>query len=188
MHDYESQAREYWRNAADIIRKKPIYSILNFQKDILPLKDKLFRMALRITMHREEAEDVVQEVMIKMWNQRERLTEIESVEAYAMTLCHNQAIDSQRKMSRRMLLTDAPEAEHTPKENPYERIYAQEELRNVHRIMSLLPEKQRLCMHLRDFEGKNYNEIAEIMQISSDQVRVNIFRARKFVKEHIMEG
>ena len=167
------------------ISNKPIIIILNFQHDILPLKDKLFRMALRITMHHEEAEDVVQEVMIKMWNQRERLAEIESLEAYAMTLCRNQALDSQRKKSRRVLITDAPEAENAPKENPYDRIYAQDELRSVHRIMSLLPEKQRLCMHLRDFEGRNYNEIAEIMQISSDQVRINIFRARKFVKEHI---
>ena len=174
-----------WHEDYNAIRNKPIIIILNFQHDILPLKDKLFRMALRITMHHEEAEDVVQEVMIKMWNQRERLAEIESLEAYAMTLCRNQALDSQRKKSRRVLITDAPEAENAPKENPYDRIYAQDELRNVHRIMALLPEKQRLCMHLRDFEGRNYNEIAEIMQISSDQVRINIFRARKFVKEHI---
>ena len=45
--------------------------IINFRNDILPLKDKLYRLALRITLNHAEAEDVVQETMMKVWNKRE---------------------------------------------------------------------------------------------------------------------
>ena len=52
----------------------------------------------------------------------------------------------------------------------------------VRRMVNALPEKQRSCMQLRDFEGKSYKEIAEILNISEDQVKVNIFRARQAIK------
>lgn len=154
---------------------------MNFKHDILPLKDKLFRLALRLTMQREEAEDVVQEVMIKLWNNRERWDEIENVESYAMTSCRNLALDHLRRNTAKIVPIE--EVAQPATTNPYDSIYAQEQLRNVHRLMSQLPEKQRTCMQLRDFEGKNYKEIAQIMQISEDQVKINIFRARNFIKK-----
>jgi len=159
---------------------------LNFQNDILPLKDKLFRVALRITMQREEAEDVVQETMIKLWNQREKLHEIDSLEAYAITITRNLALDHQRKAANNVLSIDGGTAIPEHSINPYDSIYAQEGLRNINRLMGELPEKQRTCMQLRDFEGKNYREIAEILSITEDQVKVNIFRARKYIKEHLV--
>lgn len=154
---------------------------MDFKHDILPLKDKLFRLALRLTMQREEAEDVVQEVMIKLWNNRERWSDIDNIESYAMTSCRNLALDHLRRNTMKVVSID--DAGQTPTANPYDHIYAQEQLRSVHRLMSQLPEKQRTCMQLRDFEGKNYKEIAQIMQISEDQVKINIFRARSFIKK-----
>lgn len=160
---------------------------MNFLNDILPLKDKLFRVALRITMQREEAEDIVQETMIKLWKQRDRLEEINSVEAFAITISRNMALDHQRAASSKNVSLD--EQPNTPEGsvNPYDHIYAQEGLRNINRLMAQLPEKQRSCMQLRDFEGKTYHEIADIMGITEDQVKVNIFRARKFIKDNITQ-
>lgn len=158
---------------------------MNFQNDILPLKDKLFRMALRITMQREEAEDVVQETMIKLWNQRDRLQEIDSLEAYAITICRNLALDHQKRAANNTVSIDASAFIPEQSVNPYDNIYAQEGIRRINRLMAELPEKQRTCMQLRDFEGKNYREIADIMSITEDQVKVNIFRARKYIKENI---
>lgn len=51
--------------------------------------------------------------------------------------------------------------------------------------MNAMPEKQRTCMQLRDFEGKTYKEIATILDITEEQVKINIFRARKCIKEKI---
>lgn len=162
---------------------------MNFQNDILPLKDKLFRMALRITMQREEAEDVVQETLIKLWKQRDNLEGIESLEAYAITMARNLALDHQKRASNNTVSLDAtPFLSAERSVNPYDNIYAQEGLRRINKLMAELPEKQRSCMQLRDFEGKNYREIAEIMSITEDQVKVNIFRARKYIKEHMVEG
>ena len=59
-------------------------------------------------------------------------------------------------------------------------------LQQVRRIISQLPEKQRSCMQLRDIEGKSYRDIATILGITEQQVKVNIFRARQTVKEKMM--
>ena len=62
---------------------------ISFQNDILPLKDKLFRLALRILFNPQEAEDIVQDTLVKVWNKREEWKNIDSIEAYCMTICRN---------------------------------------------------------------------------------------------------
>ena len=59
---------------------------ISFQTDVLPLKNELFRLALRITQNSAEAEDVVQETMMKVWNRREQWSQIESIEAFCLTI------------------------------------------------------------------------------------------------------
>ena len=66
---------------------------ISFQNDVLPLKNKLFRLALRITLNREEAEDVVQDTLIKVWNARDRWQELDSIEAYSLTIARNLSLD-----------------------------------------------------------------------------------------------
>ena len=73
--------------------------IISFRDDILPLKNMLFRVALRITLDKAEAEDIVQETMIKVWNRRDTWSEIESIEAFCTTICKNLALDYIRKSS-----------------------------------------------------------------------------------------
>lgn len=161
---------------------------MDFKHDILPLKDKLFRMALRITMQREEAEDVVQDVMIKMWNNRSNWGNIDNIESYAMTSCRNMALDRlRRRHNITTTIENIPDDIATAGRTTENILFAKEQLNHVYDLMAQLPEKQRTCMQLRDFEGKNYKEIAEIMQISEDQVKVNIFRARNFIKKSCTE-
>ena len=71
--------------------------------------------------------------------------------------------------------------------NPYEEMNQKDRIQLVRRLVDSLPEKQRTCMQLRDFEGKSYKEVAEILQISEDQVKVNIFRARQTIKQRFKE-
>ena len=160
---------------------------IDFRKDILPLKDKLFRLALRITFDRAEAEDIVQETMIRVWNKRDEWDELESVEAYCLTVARNLAIDrSEKKESQTMELTI--EAEQTPDaSSPYDRLVNKERLKLVHRLVGELPEKQRLIMQLRDVEGKSYKEIAAALRLTEEQVKVNLFRARQKVKQKFID-
>lgn len=160
---------------------------IDFRKDILPLKDKLFRLALRITFDRAEAEDIVQETMIRVWNKRDEWDELESVEAYCLTVARNLAIDrSEKKDSQTMELTI--EAEQTPDaSSPYDRLVNKERLKLVHRLVGELPEKQRFIMQLRDVEGKSYKEIAAALRLTEEQVKVNLFRARQKVKQKFID-
>lgn len=159
---------------------------IDFRTDILPLKDKLFRLALRITFDRAEAEDIVQETMIRVWNKRDEWDGLDSVEAYCLTVARNLAIDrSEKKDSQTVELT--PEAEQTPDASSlYDQLVNKERLKLVHRLVDELPEKQRLIMQLRDVEGKSYKEIAEALRLTEEQVKVNLFRARQKVKQKFM--
>ena len=70
---------------------------------------------------------------------------------------------------------------------PQDRLIAQDRLRVVKEIVNSLPEKQRVCMQLRDFEGKQYKEIAIVLGITEEQVKTNIFRARQTVKQQFQK-
>ena len=159
---------------------------ISFKTDVLPMKDKLFRLAFRITLNQQDAEDVVQETLIKIWNRHDQWDEIESLEGWAMTIARNMALDVLRKQdTHRTVSLDEPDTHHpTPiTHTPYEQMMEKERIAMVRDLMNSLPEKQRTAMQLRDFEDKSYKEIAAIMQISEDQVKINIFRARQFIKK-----
>ena len=162
---------------------------ISFQNDVLPLKNKLFRLALRITLNREEAEDVVQDTLIKVWNARDRWLELDSIEAYSLTIARNLSLDRIKKMENQ---NDSLEEQNTERldENtstPSERMIQKDKLNIVKNIIDELPEKQRSCLQLRDIEGQSYKEIADILSITEDQVKVNIFRARQTVKQRFQQ-
>lgn len=163
---------------------------ISFRNDILPLKNELYRLALRITLNPAEAEDIVQETMIKVWNRRDQWDDIDSIEAFCLTICRNLSLDKMKKMANQS--QSLSEGEHdTPdrnySSNPEEQAVQQDRVALVRRLIDELPEKQRSVMQLRDFEGKSYKEIAEIMAISEEQVKVNIFRARQAIKQRFIE-
>ena len=164
---------------------------ISFQNDILPLKNELYRLALRITLDHAEAEDVVQETMLKVWSRRERWDEIESIEAFCLTICRNQALDKTRRMGRQdesLSEEDHQTADNSYASNPEEHAMHQDRLQLIRRLIDSLPEKQRTVMLLRETENKSYKEIADIMDISEEQVKVNLFRARQAIKQKYIEA
>lgn len=179
---------------------------VSFRNHVLPLKNELYRLALRITQDSAEAEDVVQETMIKVWNLRDKWDEIESIEAFCLTICRNMAVDRTRQASKKNISIDkcsslqsptpnsSPITPHpsllTPKSSlltPEEQLEQKDRMKIVKDLIDGLPEKQRTAIHLRDIEGKSYKEIADIMEINEQQVKTNIFRARQTIKEKFTE-
>ena len=155
---------------------------VDFRNDILPLKDALFRLALRITLNSTEAEDIVQETMLKLWSRRDRWDDIDNIEGFAMTICRNLSLDAIEKKERLNIsldetVHDRPDTSRTQDEE----LMKQQQLNTVMHIIGQLPEKQRTIMQLRDIEGKSYQEIADIMSINVSDVKVNLFRARQKV-------
>ena len=161
---------------------------ISFRDDVLPLKNELFRLALRITLNRFEAEDIVQDTLIKVWNRRSDWNDIDSIEAFSLTICRNLSLDRiKKKENNNDSLEDVKGAEPLASSHPQDRMIQADRVGLIKQIVDLLPEKQRSCMQLRDFEGKSYKEIATILDITEEQVKVNIFRARQAVKHKYMK-
>lgn len=165
---------------------------ISFRTNVLPLKDELFRLALRITLNRADAEDIVQETMLKVWNRRDSWDELESIEAYCLAICRNMALDKMKRADSQQASLDDDEGHHDHEDrswsaNPEEMAVQRDRVEQVKRLLDQLPEKQRTCMQLRDMEGKAYKEIAQVMGITEQQVKVNIFRARQTIKEKFQQ-
>ena len=127
--------------------------------------------------------------MIKVWNRRDQWHQIESVEAFCLTICRNLSIDRQRHNDNPMWsnmppATDPEDLSYAS--NPEQIAIGHDRIRMVHQLIAQLPEKQRTAMELRDIEGKSYKDIATIMDITEEQVKVNIFRGRKTVRERFL--
>lgn len=163
-----------------------------FRTEILPLKDKFFRLALRITLDRAEAEDITQETLIRMWEQRDGWNEIQSLEAWGLTICRNFALDHIRKRQLQVereqeILT--PSLHHSVTSSllssppPDEQLDQKQRVEAVLQLIDQLPEVQRTVIQLRDIEGMRYDEIAQATGLSETQVKVYLHRARKRIRE-----
>ena len=157
------------------------------------MKDLLFRLALRITLNRQDAEDVVQETMIRCWNKRDSWQDIDSIQAYATTICRNLALDCTKRMGRKskdIADTDNSTMQQSTddnSDNPLRKMIDSDRMKQLESLINQLPEKQKICLQLRDFEEKSYKEIAEMLQITEQQVKTNIFRARQTIKQRFIE-
>lgn len=162
---------------------------MDFKHDILPLKNIIFRTALRIALNREEAEDIVQDTLMKLWERRNELEKVENLEAFALTMARNLAIDRKEKMDNQHVSFDDEEHDR-PDEgmgNADNTLMRTETRSFIANTINTLPEKQRTILQLRDIEGKTYKEIAEVLSISESDVKVTLFRARNELKEKILQ-
>jgi RNA polymerase sigma factor (sigma-70 family) len=159
-----------------------------FQNQVLPVKNKLFRFALKFLGSEEEAKDVVQEVFIRIWNNREQMVEIQNMEAWCMRITRNLSLDRIRSINRK---STQPIEEsfnvHVGGLSPHESTEADESMQKISQFIAELPDKQRQIIHLRDVEGYSYNEICEILELDMSQVKVYLFRARNAVKEKLLK-
>ncbi|MBR3433413.1 MAG: sigma-70 family RNA polymerase sigma factor [Bacteroidaceae bacterium] len=163
---------------------------ISFRDDVLPLKNRLYRLALRITLNAAEAEDTVQDTLIRVWEHRDEWEQIQNIEAYALTVCRNIALDTAGKaghgnvqLSTINLSADSQLSTLDSQLLPDESQEKQERLSLVRKLMDTLPEVQRSIMELRDIEGKTYQEIANILQLSESQVKVYLHRARTSIRQ-----
>lgn len=159
----------------------------SFQNHVLPVKNKLYRFALRFLGDEEEAKDVVQEVFVRVWNGRSQMAGVQNWEAWCMRITKNLSLDRIRAMSRKQA-QPLEQQTHTHPDTftPYDSTETLENMKRINELIAGLPEKQRQVMHLRDIEGYSYQEIADILEIDMNQVKVNLFRARASVRQQLI--
>ena len=158
---------------------------MSFESFVHQVKDKLYRFSLSITGDAAEAQDVVQEVLIKFWNMR---SEIQNAEAWCITLTRNLSLDKLRSKHRKTKeINEAVDIEDTSI-SPYEHTAYNDTVSQIRKWMQNLPEKQRSVMHLRNIEEMSYEEISKALNMPMDQVKVNLHRARTAIKVRILQS
>ena len=162
-------------------------SLEAFKIRVLPVKDKLYRFALSFMKDEDDARDIVQEVLIKVWNKRDTMDQLENMEAWCMRVTRNTALDKLKSGHRKYTdpIADGFEISQGA-ETPYHTTEMSDTMKNIGDFIKALPEKQSQVIQLRDVEGYSYKEISDILDIDMNQVKVNLFRARKAVKENIL--
>jgi len=153
-----------------------------FKSRILPLTDKLFRLALSITGNRQDAEDVVQDTLLNVWKKEEDWEHIDNWEAYCYRSTRNIAIDKISLKENRQEVWDDKYDRPSAEVSAQERLENEEHLLLLENFIRRLSEKQRTIFQLREVEELNYKQIAEVMNISEEQVKVNLFRVRQKLK------
>ncbi len=158
--------------------------MINFEKDVMPLKNKFYRLALRVLRNNAEAQDITQETLIRLWKRSATLQDGAEAEALGMTICHNLALDTLGRAGRDYEQldnqTDTIVSDHGA--SPHDDLTRQEQRQQLRRQIDLLPTRQRTVLQLRDIEGYSYKEIAETLNINEEQVKVTLFRARQALK------
>lgn len=153
-----------------------------FKITVLPLRDKLLNYARRLTEDSSDAEDAVQEVMLKLWNQRHKLDEYRSVEAVAMTMTHHLCMDMWR--SRRPDAIPLEQIQTTATTGTPERLLEEKDAcKLMQEIINSLPTLQRMIIRMKDIEEYETEEIAEITGCNAEAICSNLSRARKKVRD-----
>ena len=135
----------------------------------------------------DEAQDAVQEVFLKLWNYRNKLDSIKNIEAFAMKITKNWCID--RLKSRKPVYIESYNRSfdfQKEENNPHDILESTDTMKELNDIMRKLPEQQRMIIQLRDVEGYEFEEIADIMNINVNTVRVNLSRARNKIKDILL--
>lgn len=158
---------------------------VEFINSVKPFKDKLFRLAKRLLISTEEAEDATQDVLIKLWNKNDTLNQFGSMEAYAMTITKNYCLDvlkSKRTSNLRIEHQNYVENGSSLQQ----KIEDENSIGWIEKIIETLPEQQKLIIQMRDVEQYEFEEISKIMEMSEATIRVALSRARKTVREKMI--
>ena len=159
------------------------------QKEFLdivePFKDKIFRLARRLLISKEEAEDATQEIFMKLWRNREQMENYRNVEAFSMTMTKNYCLDklkSKHSQNLKIVHNNYQDTQSLQKQ-----VEVNDSINWVGKILEDLPEQQRIIVQLRDIEQYEFSEIAKMLEMNETAIRVALSRARKTIREKLIK-
>lgn len=156
----------------------------DFVKLVMPFKDKVFRLAKRLLVSNEEAEDATQEILMKLWNNKQKIADYKNVEAFSMTMTKNFCLDRLKSKQAQNL-----KIVHSNYQDNNTSLQKQVEINDsvnwVSKIIEELPEQQKIILQLRDIEDYEFQEIAKVLDMNETAIRVALSRARKTIREKL---
>ncbi|MFH0843145.1 MAG: sigma-70 family RNA polymerase sigma factor [Bacteroidota bacterium] len=149
---------------------------------------KLFIMASRILNNRQEAEDVVQDVFMKMWMMKEKLDQYDDITALAVTMTRNSSIDLiRRRKTMENQNSDPGTLAKDPSPTPFEQLVSYENREIIRKIIEDLPDEWRELVQMREINGLSYEEISGIKGMNINNLRVVLSRARNLIKDNYIK-
>lgn len=156
----------------------------DFIKLVMPFKDKVFRLAKRLLVSNEEAEDATQEILMKLWKNKEKIADYKNVEAFSMTMTKNFCLDRLKsKQAQNLKIVHSNYKENNT--SLEKQVEAKDSVDWVSRIIEELPEQQKIILQLRDIEEYDFDEIAKVVDMNPTAIRVALSRARKTIREKL---
>jgi RNA polymerase sigma factor (sigma-70 family) len=158
-----------------------------FLDQIQGIRDRVFRVAKRILISKEEAEDATQEVILKLWNMEEsKRKSFNNLEAYTITMAKNHCLD-RIKSKQAQVLSLNEQFQSQPSPSLQKQIEVSNEMEWVVKLIDQLPERERMILQLREIEQYEFDQIASLMEIPEGTVRVYLSRIRKKIKKQFIE-
>ncbi|MGV3540841.1 MAG: RNA polymerase sigma factor [Rufibacter sp.] len=158
-----------------------------FKSKVLPSKQKLYRLALFMLQNKEEAEDTLQDVFLKLWMNKHKLHAYASIEAFAMSITKNLCLDKLKSRKNKQMVDVTDMELNSQEQTPYQRYELADQVSKVQELVKELPEQQRVILHLRDVEGYSYEEVEQVTGLNVNAIRVALSRARKSVRDGLLK-
>lgn len=149
----------------------------DFEIEVGRIRPHLLQQALRYLGNADDAEDVTQEALLKLWSMRQQLEQYHSIEALAMTMTKHLCLNRLRTAMYSM--SDWTQNDMTDGETPEDAYIEKEEERQILKVMKTLPDVQQATLRMKHIDGLEISEIARITGTSEVGVRTNLSRARK---------
>jgi RNA polymerase sigma factor (sigma-70 family) len=152
-----------------------------FKRVLLPLWPLMYRFAQSLISDKQEAEDCVQEIFLKLWTRKESLNSIENLKAFSMQMIRNLCLDKIK--ARKRIILDITQQVIGADIDLQRHMENKDLVARVEELVKQMPEQQRSIIHLRNIEGLEMKEIAEITGTSVEHARVTLSRARMTIRE-----
>ncbi|WP_456463058.1 RNA polymerase sigma factor [Lutibacter sp.] len=153
---------------------------------VMPFKNKIYRLAKRFLVSKDSAKDATQDIYLKLWKNKEKLTGYNNVEAFAMTMTKNHCLDVLKlKSSSNLKIIHSNYKDNN--QNLDKQTNVKDSVNIVHELIANLPPKQKLIIQLRDVEQYSFEEIGKILEIQPTAIRVALSRARKTIREQLIK-
>lgn len=153
-----------------------------FEQEVFRLQNKLYRFAYSLLKDETEAQDTVQEVVLKLWKKRRKLEP--QIDTLSMTMIHNHCIDIIRKRKHQLTWQNSSDAFSNYNYSNFEQT---DFLNHVKNYINTLPLLQQQAVYLKDIEELEYTEISKILNQPINSIRANVARARKKILHHFKQ-
>ena len=152
-----------------------------FKNTVFVLKDEMYRFAKRFLVSSDEAEDLVQDLMMKFWQKKDELAGL-NIKSYALKCVKNECLNKLKHETVKQNFAD-----YQINRSELYKMEVNNLKEKIINFINELPEKQKMVIHLKDVEEYEVSEISEILEMEENAVRVNLMRARQKVKEQITQ-